>query len=128
MRKNYTNISDTIDEMLTYFSRLYSEHDTKLQESKEKLFEVNVRLDELSRTRNVYSLNTDYRKSVFSPIPIQVEETEKEKELLAEIKKLSSERDDYEYSINEETIYLKSIDCLQKSKNYLLNEMIMNIV
>ena len=96
MRKNYTNISDTIDEMLTYFSRLYSEHDTKLQESKEKLFEVNVRLDELSRTRNVYSLNTDYRKSVFSPIPIQVEETEKEKELLAEIKKLSSERDDYE--------------------------------
>ena len=36
MRKNYTNISDTIDEMLTYFSRLYSEHDNKLQESKEK--------------------------------------------------------------------------------------------
>ena len=128
MRKNYTNISDTIDEMLTYFSRLYSEHDTKLQESKEKLFEVNVRLDELSRTRNVYSLNTDYRKSVFSPIPIQVEETEKEKELLAEIKKLSSERDDYEYSINEETIYLKSIDKrlknLKQAKSSLSNMML----
>ena len=38
MRKNYTNISDTIDEMLTYFSRLYSEHDTKLQEREQGMY------------------------------------------------------------------------------------------
>ena len=48
--------------------------------------------------------------------------------MLAEIKKLSSERDDYEYSINEETIYLKSIDKrlknLKQAKSSLSNMML----
>ena len=71
MNQNYSNITETIDEMITYFSRLFTEHDTTLQEYKAKLFEINVKLDELSRTQNVYALNTDYRKSVFSPIALE---------------------------------------------------------
>lgn len=110
MKEKYAHISDTVDEMLTYFNRLYTEHDTTLQEYKAKLFEVNIRLEELLKTQNVYSLNTDYRKSVFSPIPMDREENEKEREIKDEIDKLTSKREKYEYSINEETIYLKSID------------------
>ena len=110
MKNKYGVITETIDEMVTYFSRLYSEHDTNLQHYKAKLFEINVRLDELSRTRNVYALNTDYRKSVFSPISMEPEENEKEREIKKEMDSLQTERDSYEYKINEESIYLKGID------------------
>lgn len=110
MKNKYGVITETIDEMVTYFSRLYSEHDTNLQHYKAKLFEINVRLDELSRTRNVYALNTDYRKSVFSPISMEPEENEKERKIKKEMDSLQTERDSYEYKINEESIYLKGID------------------
>ena len=117
MNQNYSNITETIDEMITYFSRLFTEHDTTLQEYKAKLFEINVKLDELSRTQNVYSLNTDYRKSVFSPIALEPEENEKEKEIKNEIDNLTSNREKYEYGISEESIYLKSIDKRIKKLN-----------
>ena len=108
---NYYNIiNETMEEMLSYFSKLYSEHDAQLQEYNAKLFEVSVKLDELTRTQNVYSLNTDYRKNVFSPIEFVPEESEKESEIKAEILNLKTKRNQYEYDINEQTIYLKSID------------------
>ncbi|SEP55023.1 hypothetical protein SAMN02910369_00077 [Lachnospiraceae bacterium NE2001] len=117
MKNKYDVITETIDEMVTYFSRLYSEHDTNLQGYKAKLFELNVRLDELSRTQNVYALNTDYRKSVFSPISLQPEENEREREIRKEIEKLQADRDKFEYKVNEETIYLKGIDKRLKNLN-----------
>lgn len=117
MKNKYGVINETIDEMVTYFSRLYSEHDTNLQGYKAKLFEINVRLDELSRTQNVYALNTDYRKSVFSPISLEPEENEKEREIKKEIDTLQAERDSLEYKVNEETIYLKGIDKRLKNLN-----------
>ena len=117
MKNKYDVITETIDEMVTYFSRLYSEHDTNLQGYKAKLFEINVRLDELSRTQNVYALNTDYRKSVFSPISLQPEENEREREIRKEIEKLQADRDKFEYKVNEETIYLKGIDKRLKNLN-----------
>ena len=117
MKNKYDVITETIDEMVTYFSRLYSEHDTNLHGYKAKLFEINVRLDELSRTQNVYALNTDYRKSVFSPISLQPEENEREREIRKEIEKLQADRDKFEYKVNEETIYLKGIDKRLKNLN-----------
>ncbi len=110
MEKSYNDISETIDEMLTYFNRLYSEHNEKLKEYTEKLFEINVRLDELARTKTLYSQNTDYRKSVFSPLSFTSSENDKENEIKTEIDNLKSDRAKYEYNISEETIYLKSLD------------------
>ena len=128
MNKYKDNILETMEEMLSYFSKLYSEHDSMLQEYKAKLFEVNIKLDELTRTQNVYSLNTDYRKNVFSPIEFVPEESARESELREEILDLTNKRSQYEYDINEETIYLKSIDKriqkLNKSK-VSLNEMLL---
>ena len=110
MEDYFSGINETLEEMTSYFSKLYSEHDATLKEYKAKLFEVNVKLDELTRTQNVYSLNTDYRKNVFSPIEMIPEESKREADIKNEIRTLKSQRDEYEYSINEETIYLKSID------------------
>ncbi len=110
MQKDFLNIAESNEEMLTYFNRLYSEHESNLQEYKAKLFEINIKLDELSKTRNIYSLNTDYRRSIFSPISSEQSENEKEKELKEEIRTLTEAQHDYEDKIDEETIIIKSID------------------
>ena len=110
MQERLQSISESNDEMLTYFKKLYSEHERQLQESKDKLFEINVKLDELSRTESVYSLNNDLRKNVFSPIQVKTPENEREEEIRRETKELIKLRESLEYSVNEETIYLKSID------------------
>ena len=81
MEDYFSGINETLEEMTSYFSKLYSEHDATLKEYKAKLFEVNVKLDELTRTQNVYSLNTDYRKNVFSPIEMIPEESKREADI-----------------------------------------------
>ena len=74
MKKEYSTVLNVIEEMMTYFSKLNNEHETTLQEYKAKLFEINIKLDELIKTQNVYSLNVDYRKNIFSPIVFEPEE------------------------------------------------------
>ena len=81
MKEEYSTVLNVIDEMTTYFSKLNNEHESKLQEYKAKLFEINIKLDELVKTQNVYSLNVDYRKNIFSPIDFEPKETEKESEI-----------------------------------------------
>ena len=110
MQDKLLSISESNEEMLTYFNKLYSEHEKHLQESKDKLFEINIKLDELTRTESIYSLNNDMRKNVFSPISIKTPENEREAEIQKEVKELTKLREEFEYSVNEETIYLKSID------------------
>ena len=65
MKDDLKYIADSNEEMLTYFNKIYSDHLSNLQDYKSKLFEINVKLDELNKTRSVYSLNTDYRKNIF---------------------------------------------------------------
>ena len=110
MRNDLKYIADSNEEMLTYFNKIYSDHLSNLQDYKSKLFEINVKLDELIRTRSVYSLNTDYRKNIFSPIAMESSESEKEREIADEINQLTDARDDMEIKIDEEDILLKSIE------------------
>ena len=117
MVKNIENIAESNDEMLTYFNKLYSDHEMKLQEYKALLFDTNVKLDELNRTKNVYSLNTDSRRDVFSPIHTHNTENEKEAELKDEIASLVDSRIEYEDKIDEETIYLRTINKKIKKLN-----------
>lgn len=104
------NIEDANHEMLTYFSRLYSEHYSVIQDLKSDLFELNVRIDELSKTQNLYALNTDYRKNVFSPLSRENAETEKELSIKKEVDDLKKKRENCEEKIDRENIILKSID------------------
>ena len=54
--KSIKNIKEANEEMLRYFNALYSEHHDELQSAKSRLFEINVKLDELVKTKNIYSL------------------------------------------------------------------------
>ena len=123
MKKEYSTVLNVIEEMMTYFSKLNNEHETTLQEYKAKLFEINIKLDELIKTQNVYSLNVDYRKNIFSPIVFEPEETEKEAEIRNEINSLQAQQSKYEYGISEESIYIKSIDKRIRNLNEAKNSL-----
>ncbi len=103
-------IADSNEEMLRYFKQLHADHLEKIQVIKEGLFEINIRLDELEKTKKVYSLNIDYRKNVFSPLPDENSVNEKEMELRAEMHSLIDQREDLETQLAEESGILKSLE------------------
>ena len=108
--KDIRSIMEANDEMLTYFNALYSKHLSELQSSKSRLFEINVKLDELVKTKSIYSLNSDYRKNLFSPINVEANENEKETEIRREIKTLTDERNALEDKIDQENQNIKAIE------------------
>ena len=109
MTSEFKYVIESNEENLTYFNKLFIEHESKLREYKESLAKINFRLDELNRTKNIYSLNIDSRKSVFSPIREKHDENNKESRILEEIESLTAEQDEYEELIDDETSYLKTI-------------------
>lgn len=94
---------------LTYFNRLKEEHTEALQKLKSSLFEVHVRMEEISKTKNIYALNTNYRKNIFSPLHVENDETKKENEAKAEYDALKEKRDLLERKIDGEQIQIKSL-------------------
>ncbi len=108
--KSIKNIKEANEEMLRYFNALYSEHHDELQSAKSRLFEINVKLDELVKTKNIYSLNADYRRNLFSPLNTEGNENEKELEIRHEIENLTEERNILEDKIENENRNIKSIE------------------
>ena len=108
--KDIKSIMEANEEMLTYFNAIYSDHLSELQSSKSRLFEINVKLDELVKTKSIYSLNSDYRKNLFSPINVEANENEKEAEIRLEIKNLTEERNNLEDKIDQENQNIKAIE------------------
>ncbi len=108
--KSIKNIREANEEMLRYFNALYSEHLAELQSAKSRLFEINVKLDELVKTKNIYSLNADYRKNLFSPLNSEGNENEKEQGIRHEIENLTEERNLLEDKIELENRNIKSIE------------------
>ena len=109
MISEFKYISDSNEETLTYFNKLFSQHEARLQVYKEKLFEINIKLDELNRTKSIYSQGNDFRKNVFSPIPEKRNINDKETKIISEIEELTNSQDYLEDRIEEETAYLRNI-------------------
>ncbi|MBP3234164.1 MAG: hypothetical protein J6M65_07065 [Eubacterium sp.] len=109
MISEFKYVSESNEETLTYFNKLFSQHEEKLQEYKAKLFEINIKIDELNRTKSIYSHGKDFRRNVFSPIPEKRSENDKETQIISEIETLTNNQDYYEDKIEEETAYLRNI-------------------
>lgn len=60
-------ISSANKEMLDYFNNLFLEHLEEIQNLKTKSFEIDIKIDELEKTKDVYAFKSNSRKSVFSP-------------------------------------------------------------
>ena len=73
------------EEMLRHFTDTSNDLLESVQNHQSKLFEVNIKLDELYRTKNVYHPSTNSRKNVFSPLIKLNENDEKNNAINAQI-------------------------------------------
>ena len=60
-------ISSANKEMLDYFNGLFLEHLEEIQNLKTQSFEIDIKIDELEKTKGVYAFKSNSRKSVFTP-------------------------------------------------------------
>ncbi len=55
-------------EMLDYFNQTFLEHLEEIQDLKTQSFEIDIKIDELEKTKDLYAFKKNSRKSVFTPI------------------------------------------------------------
>lgn len=56
-------------DILNYFRSAYITHSEQVQNLKSELFELDVKIEELQKTRDIYAFQSDTRKNIFSPLP-----------------------------------------------------------
>ena len=67
-KEQLTSIIKATTEVQKYFLKKKDSSESRIQAMKQELFELDIRLDEQGRTRNMYAMNTNSRKNVFSPL------------------------------------------------------------
>ncbi len=60
-------ISSANKEMLDYFNSLFLEHLEEIQNLKTQSFEIDIKIDELEKTKDIYAFKSNSRKSAFTP-------------------------------------------------------------
>ncbi len=56
-------------DILNYFRSAYITQSEQIQNLKSELFELDVKIEELQKTRDIYTFQSDSRKNIFSPLP-----------------------------------------------------------
>lgn len=107
--KNISILTKTNSEMLTFFTNRHKECTDNLEHYKTSLFELNIKLDELNKTKSIYSLNTSSKRDLFTPMPKDKTESGKESKIDEEIVALLNEQRLLSAKISEETSNLKFI-------------------
>ncbi|MCR5147850.1 MAG: hypothetical protein K6C35_02660 [Eubacterium sp.] len=97
------------DEMLRHFTNVSNDLLQSVQNHQSELFEINIRLDELYRTKNVYYPSTNSRKNVFSPLIKMNEKDERDSALTAQIDDLKLVKKTLEGKILEEETQIRAI-------------------
>lgn len=65
---NLSIIKDSNNDMLDYFNAAYIKKLELMQDLKTELFELNIKIEEIEKTRNLYTFRNDNRRSLFSPL------------------------------------------------------------
>lgn len=97
------------DDMLAYFTENYNTKLDSIQALKTELFEINIKLDELNKTKSLYVFTSNSRKNVFSPIISDKIENEKEAAINSQIDDLLVAKSSLETKIARLDIELRSI-------------------
>ena len=117
-KEQLESIIQTTEEIRRYFTRVERSASTEIQGIKQEIFEINIRLDEQVRTKNLYNLNNNSRKNVFSPIRTNDSAGDKEDELEENIRKLTEHREFLEQQLAEaETRLSETQDRMTKLQN-----------
>lgn len=78
-KNNIEIIQAANKEMLDYFNSTFLHDLEKIQELKTQAFEIDIKIDELEKTRDIYAFKTNSKKSVFTPIITDGTEQERSK-------------------------------------------------
>ena len=109
-KEQLTSIVKATTEMQSFFSKKEKEANNRIQAIRQELFELDIRLDEKGRTRSLYAMNASSRKNVFSPIPLDDQNAEKESQLEKSIRELSDRKAVLTEQLNEEQTKLSDIE------------------
>ena len=104
--------------MLDYFNDAFIDDLETIQDLKTQAFEIDIKLDELYKTKDIYALKSGSKKSVFSPIPMEAEESGKSKVIDDQINDLNDVKD----LLNAKIINLESSLNILKKRLSILNE------
>ena len=111
-------IKNANQSMLDYFNDSFIDDLETIQDLKTQAFEIDIKLDELYKTKDIYALKSGSKKSVFSPIPMEAEETGKSKIIDDQINDLNDVKD----LLNAKIINLESSLNILKKRLNILNE------
>lgn len=81
-------IQEANRDMLDYFNSAFLHDLEKIQELKTNEFEIDIKIDELEKTRDIYAFKTNSRKSVFTPIISDGLEQERSKVIDSQVQDL----------------------------------------
>ena len=66
---NLNTLRTTNWDILNYFRSAYVTQSEQIQSLKSELFELDVKIEELQKTKDIYSFQSDTRRNIFSPLP-----------------------------------------------------------
>lgn len=112
-KENFKKIKSANQMMLDYFNKSFLSQLEDIQNLKTQIFEIDIKMDELDKTKDIYAFKTNSRKSVFSPVTNDGADTERNKIIQEQIKDLQSVKETL-------TLKLRSMELqLNKLKQYL---------
>ncbi len=90
---NLERIRTANREMLNHFNREFLSTLEAVQELKTQSFEIDIKIDELEKTKDIYAFKTTSRKSVFTPVISDGTDTERGKIIDSQINDLLDAKD-----------------------------------
>ena len=112
-REKFNRIKSANQTMLDYFNKSFLSQLEDIQNIKTQIFEIDIKIDELDKTKDIYAFKTNSRKSVFSPMINDGADTERNKIIQEQIQDLQSVKESL-------TLKLRSMELqLNKLRQYL---------
>ena len=106
-KENFKKIKSANQMMLDYFNKSFLSQLEDIQNLKTQIFEIDIKIDELDKTKDIYAFKTNSRKSVFSPVTNDGVDTERNKIIQEQIKDLQSGEGDLDVKAARHGITVK---------------------
>jgi two-component system sensor histidine kinase DegS len=103
-------------EMLDYFNNLFLNDLEDIQELKTQIFEIDVHIDELQKTKNIYAFKSSSRRSVFTPVSPEALLEDESNYIQEQIKELEEEKAALE---NKLRTFERSVNNIKRKINNL---------
>ncbi|MBQ8413115.1 MAG: hypothetical protein IJX12_05860 [Lachnospiraceae bacterium] len=117
-KNNFQIIQQSNLEMLNYFNNAFLDNLEQIQQLKTQVFEIDIKIDELEKTRNIYAFKSTSRKSVFTPTTSDDMESERSKIIDEQIKDLLSVKESLYTKIQSLELSINAV----KKRLALLND------